>query len=154
MKKHIDQIRNKRMVTESNIIGIKKALNAFSRMEPGFSVSCTAPKVTADDVTMIFDVMGSHRPKVNGALFEKGKKYLFKYYKTAKGTIRANCPFSASQQAILDDLKEFRLVSFETISSGYINHHYPIYAAIDSKGNRFYYYAIPWQSGGNGPIFL
>jgi len=48
-QKHIDAIASG-SVTKTNIIGLRKALNAEGRRRAGLSVSMTCPKVSGDDI--------------------------------------------------------------------------------------------------------
>lgn len=138
--KHIRAIQSGK-VTRSNIIGLRKAFNADLRRAQGRSTSSTCPKVTPDEVTKLYDAVESMRPVVTGELHESGVKLLQspRYRKRL-------LPYAR----IINDIDYFRLIGWTEKDSCY----YPIFRAVNSKGEGFNFMNMPWQSGGNGPEVL
>lgn len=140
-KKHFDAIQRD-SVTKTNIIGIRKLLNATSRKTQGYSISCTAPKASFADADEILAAIHKTKPIVSGELHASGLRLLRnKRYKRRLQKVAA----------IVADILCFRLVGFEEIDG---SKWYPVYEAIAKNGARFSFYHIPWQSGGEGPEIL
>lgn len=55
-------------VTKSNVIGIRKAMNAYERKASRYSISRTCPEWTGSQVTEIERALDLHRPLVTGEL--------------------------------------------------------------------------------------
>jgi hypothetical protein len=134
---HLKALAEK-VVTKTNIIGIRKLLNSTSRMSRGWPVSGN-PQGTPDQADALRILVRQQVPQVEGALVESGKELLrAKRYKKR---------WTAGQQQMIDNLEGFRLVDFVEIGNA---HWCPVYATI-GDGEAFKFYNIPWQSGGNGP---
>lgn len=132
-KRHMGAIARD-SIRKTNVIGLKKILNAQWRKDRGYSVSMVAPKVCREEVQQLRDAIAERMPRVRGELDESGRKLLRspRYRKRL-----------ASVADIIADLRCFRLVGFEEINSG---NHVPIFRAYDSRGRHFTFRNIPWQS--------
>ena len=141
IEKHMNAIRSG-FVTKTNIIGIRKALNVGRRISYGYSVSATAPKMTALLVNAPEMCVEHYHPTVIGDMHDSGLKVLRNKRYRNRG--------EPTQEEIIADLHHFELVRFD-----YIGHRdmysVPIFRAVDSRGRSFIFRNIPWQSGGNGP---
>lgn len=139
MINHLESIKAG-TVTKSNVIGIRKAINAMERRAFGASVSSTAPKLTSRDVAAIERALADVEPIVTGELHDSGLKLLRspRYRKRLE-----------SVRDIIENLESFRLVAYDRIGrSG--THSVPVYRATGG-GRSFLFRNIPWQSGGDGP---
>jgi hypothetical protein len=139
-KKHMRAICSD-SVEKTNIIGLRKIINAQWRKDHGYSVSRVAPKVTRQEVADLIREMEHHQPKVTGELHASGLKLLQdrRYRHRLEGV-----------RDIIANLDCFRLIGF--IEAGeYGGHHVPVYRAIAKDGRKFTFYNVPWQSGGDGP---
>lgn len=125
-------------VTKTNVIGIRKALNANARRDRGLSVSSTAPNMSDDDCDDIIQALGKHSPRVVGPLHDSGLKLLqSKRYAKRLEPVRD----------VIDGLESFRLVDFRWHKPMEC---VPVYRACGA-GRWFEFCNIPWQSGGDGP---
>lgn len=145
MNKHLIAIRSAR-VEKTNIIGIRKALNAYERKACGYSVSRTAPKITADEVTQIERALADIEPRVVGELRDSGIKQL------------RNRRYAKRLASVLDivnsDDLQFHLVAFDRLGTHGLCAT-PVYRAVGHQpGRSFLFRNVPWQSGGNGPEVL
>lgn len=133
-------------VTRSNVIGIRKAINAAYRRECGYSDSCTAPKLSSAQVAELQQAIRTWRPRVTGELHDSGLTLL----RSPRWRKRL-----APVAEIIDNLTEFSLVGFTTVRRpgpyGAIETIIPIYNASAVGWGSFDFINIPWQSGGNGP---
>lgn len=138
MSKHLDAIQAG-AVDASNVIGIRKALNADARRRRNYSTSQTAPKLTGAECDAIESALREHEPRVVGALHDTGLKLLqSRRYRTRLAPVAE----------IVAALDAFRLVRFDELDSGF--HRVPVYRAC-AGARSFLFRNIPWQSGGNGP---
>ena len=131
-------------VTKSNVIGLRKALNAQWRKDRGYSVSRTSPKVAAWEVAELEEALASRKPRVVGELHASGVKLL-----QSKRYRKRLAPVAD----IIANLDHFRLVGFEETG----NHgggNVPLYQAVASDGRNFTFRNVPWQSGGDGPELI
>lgn len=140
-EKHLAAIRAGE-VTRSNVIGLRKLINASERKEQGFSVSRTQCTVNWRDLQLIECAIDEHRPRVTGALHETGLALL-------------NSPRYAKrlewQRSFIARIEAFRLVRFDRLGSLDL-HCVPVYRCEDAAGNHLFTFRnIPWQSGGDGP---
>lgn len=127
-------------ITKTNVIGLRKILNADARRVNGWSASSTSPKYTRDEVIALENALERHKPRVTGELHNTGLALLQsrRYRKRL-----------ADVQGIIDKLDSFRLVRFDRIGNRDENA-VPVYRAC--AGRKFFTFRnIPWQSGGNGP---
>lgn len=138
-KRHSAAIRH--TVTATNIIGIRKALNASERASRGYSTSITAPQWSESEIDAIIRDTARYAPVVSGKLHDSGIATLQKAVKRYKGR------FGTLQQAIIADIWHFRLVDWYCENS----HWFPVYRVTARNGLFFDYINVPWQSGGNGP---
>jgi hypothetical protein len=129
-------------VTRSNIIGLRKALNADWRRRRQYSVSVTAPNVCREEIEQLESAVMERMPRVTGELDESGRKLL-------RG--RRYAKRLAPVADILADLQRFHLIGFGEHQPG---HYIPVYRAYDSRGRHFTFRNIAWQSGGDGPELL
>lgn len=140
---HMDAVSHGE-VTKTNVIGMRKAINARERRDAGCSVSSTCPDVPHHAIDAALDMLGHGNVRVTGELHDSGLAQLqSKRYRKQL----------ASVAEIVADIKEFRLMGFEMIGTR-IAQATPIYRAIDSKGQGFNFINLPWQSGGNGPELI
>jgi hypothetical protein len=131
------------VVTKTNVIGIRKAINAGIRRTYGYTTSSTCPKLTTAQVFTIEAAIAYHNPRVVGALHDTGLALL-------------RSPRYASRLARVKDmvatLVGFKLVGYRRIGDG-LPHAVPIYRALSARGS-FTFINVPWQSGGNGPEII
>lgn len=130
-------------VTKSNVIGIRKALNALDRKRSGFSISCTAPKLSFEELDTIMAELARVKPVVIGELDKSGLKLLRspRYRKRLERVAH-----------IVATNPTFQLVDFEEFARGKF---VPVYRAVSERdGAAFTFRHIPWQSGGTGPEIL
>lgn len=71
---HLKALAEK-VVTKTNVIGIRKLLNSTSRMSRGWSVSGN-PKGTPQQADTLLSMLRHQVPIVEGELVESGKKLL------------------------------------------------------------------------------
>lgn len=128
-------------VTKTNVIGIRKALNAASRTDNNWSNGCTSPRLTWIELDVILSALHSDQPIVTGELHETGVAQL-----TSKRYRKQLSEFAD----VIADIDHFRLVAFEPIDPRE-THWTPIYRCIGANGHSFAFRNVPWQSGGNGP---
>jgi len=132
-------------VTKTNVTGLKKALNAFERVDRGYSTSRTTPHITTVERDELLDnLLPNKRPRVVGELHDSGVAVL-----TSKRYAKQLAPVAD----IIADLDHFRLVGFDFIGR-YGMYAQPVYRAYDTKGNSFPFTTVAWQSGGNGPEIM
>lgn len=144
-KKHMDAIKSGN-VTASNIIGLKKAINAAERRKHGYSVGMSSPQATAAEIEAANYAIRLLEPFVIGELAESGKRLL-----QSKRYAKRLEPVAA----VVADLRSFRLVRFDWIDS---THVVPVYRAMSTRGS-FLFRNIPWQTAfyqglESGPIVL
>lgn len=131
-------------VTRTNVIGIRKALNAEARRVAGFSIGCTSPKINGTDLAHIERELERVQPRVLGELHDSGKALLEgKRYRKRLEPVAD----------IIADLEGFRLVRFDRLGR-YDEYAVPVYKAEARDGRSFEFRVIPWQSGGDGPEVL
>lgn len=139
MNRHLVAI-NAGTVTRSNVIGLRKALNANARRERGLSASRTCPTTTAEELEIIQAAIAARKPSVAGDLHETGLKAL-------------RNPRYAKRLGDVSRVSEFRLAGFEWIDD---LHAVALFEAHgkDHRGfttHLFTFRNVAWQSGGNGP---
>jgi hypothetical protein len=127
-------------ITRSNVIAIRRALNADMRRLNGWSVSKTAPKLSGEKLYELCEQIETANPLVCGQLHDSGLK-LLRSKRYAKRLARYS--------DIIAEIKEFRLMGFYQAHSN--SNSTPIYRAIAKNGKGFNFTCQPWQSGGNGP---
>lgn len=134
-------------VTKSNVIGIRKGINAAYRAARGWSNSSTAPIWTAPDLNTLHNMLEARRPRVTGDLHETGKKLL--------RSSRYRKRWNEQQAAIIERLDHFKLIRFDCIG----DYSVPVYEAVASTGQSFLFRNIPWQSAyhlgeESGPVIV
>lgn len=140
--KHLAAIRSG-LVSKTNVIGIRKACNAANRRAAGYSVSCTAPKVTASEVWAALDLIRELRPRVDAALHASGAAIL--------NSKRYAKRWGAHERAVIAGLSHFELAGFDCLPSPNDLQVSPVYRAVAKDGASFRFWNIAWQSGGDGP---
>lgn len=132
--KHLADVKSGE-ITKSNVIGIRKAMNAYDLKARRYSISRTCPEWTGSQVTEIERALDQHKPRVAGELHETGLALLRspRYRKRL-----------ASVAEIIAGLDHFRLVRFDYLDNGL--HRVPVYRAIAGDGRRFTFRNIPWQT--------
>lgn len=136
-QKHLDAIRAGE-VTRTNVIGLRKLINAMERKARRYSVRSTQCTVEVADWHLIESELDKCRPIVRGELHESGLA-LLRSPRYAKRL--------ASVQEILEHATHFRLLRFDRIDN---LHCVPVYQ-VCTGGPSFVFRNIPWQSGGDGP---
>lgn len=140
--KHLAAIKSGR-IERNNIIGLRKAFNAYARASRGYSISRTAPAISFDEYREAERAIERYRPTVTGALHDSGLKVL-RNPRYAKR-------WTHYQQHIIDNLKRFELIRFDWIGP-HSMHCVPVYRAVSSYVNpdgesvAFAFRNIPWQS--------
>lgn len=129
------------VVTKTNVIGLRKALNSDTRRTNGWSTSSTAPAVDANKIEQTMMLLSEKKPLVAGELHDTGLKQLRdRRYRRQLEAVTD----------IIDNLTAFSLVGFEHYGRrGECA--YPVFKASDHKGRSFTFINVPWQSGGKGP---
>lgn len=145
-QKHLDAIRSG-TVDRSNVIGLRKLINASERKARGWYTGATASAVPLDDLWTLEDALDQHRPTVTGELDASGRKLL--------ASPRYRKRFSEAQREAITRIDHFRLVRFDRIGLNGV-HCVPVYEvwAPDARGFMGYAFTfrnVPWQSGGDGP---
>jgi hypothetical protein len=131
------------VVTKTNVIGIRKAINAKLRRDYGYSTGFTSPKLTAADIFAIEAAIAYHTPRVEGELDSTGRALLNSpRYRVRLDRVRE----------IVSSLSRFRLMGYHRIGDG-LPHVVPIYKACSPCGS-FIFINVAWQSGGAGPEII
>jgi hypothetical protein len=141
---HLDAIKSG-TVTKTNVIGLRKALNAVEREYQGWRTGHTSPKVTGAETEAALEALQEHRPIVTGELHETGLEQLQnrRYRRQLEGVAD-----------IIPNVARFRLVDFEMFGRRG-DYAVPVYRAETEDGKPgFRFINIPWQSGGKGPEVL
>lgn len=143
-QKHLDAIRAG-AIERTNVIGLRKLINASERKAQGWSIGVTASAVNMQDLDAIESAIAEHMPRVTGELHDTGIALL-------------NSKRYARQLARVGDkvhqVAQFRLARFDRLGRFGV-HSVPVYRACDSAGGYLFTFRnIPWQSGGNGPEIL
>lgn len=133
-KKHLDAIKSGR-ITKSNVIGMRKAFNAFERDRNGWSNSNTAPKMTADEYSEAERLIPDYHPTVTGELHESGLKVLRNPRHAKRWTER--------ERRIIDGACRFDLIRFDWIDA---THCVPVYRVISRGCESFAFRNIAWQT--------
>jgi hypothetical protein len=139
-EKHLADVKSG-LVTKTNVIGLRKALNQTARSDAGWSVSRTVTILTSEQCGALFDALAEHKPIVTGELHASGLAQL------------TNKRYRKQLEAYADvtsDIQRFRLIGFEPIGNRG-EYYVPVYQAENSAGRRLPFINIPWQSGGHGP---
>lgn len=126
-------------VTKSNVIGLRKVFNHQARLDRYRSGDRI--NVKPQEVDDLMSALERLQPKVVGELHDSGVKLL--------QSKRYRSRFTDAQRAIIADIDCFRLVGY--LEVGNLWHHVPAYRVIGKNGDKFTFYNVPWQSGGNGP---
>lgn len=139
IQNHMDALRSG-MITKTNVIGMRKAINHVARITRGWSGNRS--KATAIQVRALLDLLDKSRPIVKGELHDSGLKLLQskRYAKRMDG-------------AHVERIAYFRLIRFDMIGDRG-QYAVPVYQAIREDGSAFCFRNIPWQSGGDGPEFV
>lgn len=138
-ERHIAAIRH--TVTKSNIIGMRKAINAFERNRRGYSIGATAPEWSYSMVRALHEDTARYAPVITGDWHATGIATLQRAVKRYPDRFNAYCA------AVVADIWYFRLVDWHCERL----QHYPVIRAVARDGTHFDFYNIPWQSGGDGP---
>lgn len=127
-------------VSASNVIGLRKAINAAERRNAGWSTSSTCPRVDGSRLNAALELIAEKRPRVTGHLHDSGVARL--------QDRRYRSRWDERQAAIIAALDHFELIGFDVDHSGRAT---PIYRAVSATGDSFRFINRAWQSGGNGP---
>jgi hypothetical protein len=131
-------------VTKTNVIGIRKALNAAWRISRGYDGGRS--NATPQDAAALLEALEKRRPIVRYKLHESGVRLI-----TGKRYAKRLAPVADKIAALMG----FSLVGFEDVGRG---HHIPIYEAWGYAG-KFLFRVIPWQAADalgleSGPVIL
>lgn len=128
-------------VSKKNVGGIRKMINAMQRIDAGYSVGSTAPKITSAQLVAIERALLIHKPRVVGELHDSGLKLLRnpRYAKRLAPVAR-----------IIATIDHFELVGFNPVGNSGCT---PVYR-VQSPDGAFTFQNITWQSGGDGPEIL
>lgn len=133
--RHLAAIRAGR-VTRSNIIGIRKALNALARVQRGYSIGQTAPRAATDGTALEYEpAIECYQPLVTGELLLTGITLL--------ESPRWRSRWSDAEREIIADIDTIRLTRFDWINE---LHCVPVYRVTGCNGDSFLYRNIPWQT--------
>jgi len=139
---HIDAIANG-IVTKTNVVGLRRALNNYERIRHGWSPNRDTP-IDTDEMERVTEMLGELKPRVTGELHDTGKTLLQnKRYRRQLESVAE----------IVADIDHFKLIGFDYIGR-HSEYAVPVYRAYDTKGKSFPFRNVPWQSGGNGPEIL
>lgn len=143
MSRHLEAIESG-MVTKTNVIGLRKALNHVARLRRGWSGNNS--KATAQDVQQALEALERCVPIVRGELHASGVRLI------TSPRYRKRLACVAGQIAALQG---FSLVGFEEYHDC---QHVPVYRAWGS-GGTFDFYNVPWQAAmayglESGPVIL
>lgn len=136
IQKHLAAIKAGR-IERTNIIGLRKAFNAYDRSSRGYSVSRTAPAISTVEFDALNEAINKHHPTVTGKLHESGLKVL-RNPRYAKR-------WTPTQQRIIDGACRFDLIRFDWIGPRY-SHCVPVYRVTSQGCESFAFRNIPWQS--------
>lgn len=143
-KTHLAAI-NAGQVERTNIIGLRKLINASERKAQGWSIGVTASHVTLDELDIIETVIADKLPLVSGTLAETGIALLQNKRYARQLTLVSD---------YLPSVARFRLARFDRVG-WHRCHCVPVYRVYDScDAFLFTFRNIPWQSGGNGPEII
>lgn len=124
-------------VTKSNVIGIRKAINAAWRKTRGYSISSTAPNWSANDIAALESALSLREPLVTGELHASGMKLL--------QSRRYRKRWNERTAFIISTLNRFHLVGFHRIGRDG-SHCVPLYRACSTSRQSFEFINIPWQT--------
>lgn len=139
IQNHMDALRSG-MITKTNVIGMRKAINHVERVTHGWSGNRS--NATPREVSLMLELLDKARPIVKGELHDSGLKLLRspRYKKRMDG-------------AHVERIAYFRLIRFDMLGDRG-QYATPVYQAIREDGSAFCFRNIPWQSGGDGPEFV
>ena len=133
-EKHLAAIKAGR-IEKTNVIGLRKAFNAYDRASRGYSVR--QPVISDREFQDANEAINDHHPTVAGELHDSGLKVL--------RNPRYAGRWNERQQGIIDRFDHFRLVRFDWIGPRQA-HCVPVYRVVDKVGQSFLFRNIPWQS--------
>jgi hypothetical protein len=126
--RHMAAVRTGK-VDKTNIIGIRKAINAIER-----------DGETAAMIDAVFKLerhRGMHRPAVVGSLHDSGLKVLRNPRYAKRWTAR--------QQLTIANLDHFELIRFDRLGDRG-RYSVPVYRVVSRSGGSFAFRNIPWQT--------
>lgn len=135
-EKHLAAIKAGR-IDRTNIIGIRKAFNAYDRASRGYSTSRTAPAISQAEFDALNGAIDECRPVAVGEFHTGGMKVLRNKRYANRWTLH--------QRSVIDRLAHFQLVRFDWIGPRF-SHCVPVFRAVAESGDRFTFRNIPWQS--------
>lgn len=134
-EKHMRAVQSGR-IDRANVIGIRKAFNAYEREAAGYGASRTSPKWTREEVTAMHSAIGQWPPYIKGELRDSGLKLLQSpRYAKRLAPVAAKIPW----------ISAFRLARFDAIDPKEL-HWIPVYHAFDGGQLLFTFRNIPWQT--------
>jgi hypothetical protein len=137
--RHMMAIANKQ-IERTNIIGMRKMINASLRADQGLSNPRRSTVVPMSYIDSLYRAIYHNCPIVLGELHDSGVKLLQdRRYKSR---------WTPSQQFTIDRIAKFRLVDWYNVDRFHV---VPIFRVIGFDGVPFDFYNVSWQSGGNGP---
>lgn len=120
---------NAGIITKTNVIGIRKAVNAMERSD--------WPAAMIDAQFELEQAIAERRPTVTGELHESGLKvlrnprYAKRWYK--------------GEAEIIANLDHFELIRFDRVGMRG-RYSVPVYRAVATDGRSFAFRNIPWQT--------
>lgn len=135
-QKHLAAITSGK-ITRSNIIGLRKGLNAYDRVSRGYSTSRTNPGFAMEQVDELYSAIEKHHPTALGELHEGGL--------TVLRNPRYAKRWTPAQERIIDGACRFDLIRFDWIGPRG-EHCVPVYRVISRDCEAFAFRNIPWQS--------
>jgi hypothetical protein len=137
--RHMMAIANKQ-IERTNIIGMRKMINASLRADHGLSTSRCSTVVPMSDIDSLYRAIYHSCPIVLGELHDSGVKLLQdRRYKSR---------WTPAQQFTIDRIAQFQLVNWYNFDRFHVT---PVYRVIGFDGAPFDFHNLAWQSGGNGP---
>lgn len=130
------------VVDKTNIIGIRKALNAVARLAQGYSISRIYNGLEVGDDDELVAAINKKAPRVIGDLAESGLAVLRNKRNRRK--------FTDDQHSIIENFDHFELADFYDYGHR-LSSFTPVYRVVAKDGRSFDFYNLAWQSGGDGP---
>lgn len=132
-QKHLASIESGK-ITRSNIIGIRKAFNAFEKSRR-WGGSWKAPAMTADEYSRAESLIDRFHPTALGELHEGGLKVL----RNPRYAKRWN----EREQRIIAGAARFDLIRFDWLNA---THCVPVFRVISRDCESFAFRNVPWQT--------
>lgn len=134
----------KNLITEQEIIGLRKALNGFARTS-----------LTKEERMKLIDLFVNDgvKIKITQQQSVKGLLWLKNLYMSPTGKVRKSNPFDAEQLEVIENFSHWTFEGLEDLSYEIGRYHqeyqylFPIYRIHSTDGRFFEYTAHSWQTG-------